>query len=139
MRPEIAYVTLPEDLRTRVRVAVAGTLAGLMASLKVTEKVSTVASMRPFLFATAADETAGVDVSYVKVDEATVAPILKREDGLIDWKLTAREIDDRRRGFTPFPGCYTILHGLRLEIVECLATIDSSEETGESEIGRAHV
>ena len=39
--------------------------------------------------------------------EATLAPILKREDGEVDWTMTAAEIFNRLRGFTPFPGCYT--------------------------------
>src|SRR5215475_1361534 len=49
--------------------------------------------------------------------EATLAPILKREDGEIDWTMTATEIFNRLRGFTPFPGCYTFFNGHRLEIV----------------------
>ena len=39
--------------------------------------------------------------------ESTLAPILKREDGLIDWALTAGQIYNRMRGFTPWPGSYT--------------------------------
>lgn len=49
--------------------------------------------------------------------EATHAPILKREDGQVDWTMTARQIFNRRRGFTPFPGCYTFLGGQRIELV----------------------
>jgi methionyl-tRNA formyltransferase len=49
--------------------------------------------------------------------EATYAPMLKREDGLVDWALSATQIYNRLRGFTPFPGCYTLLHEQRLEIV----------------------
>jgi methionyl-tRNA formyltransferase len=50
--------------------------------------------------------------------EATYAPILKREDGLIDWNLSAQQIFNRRRGFTPFPGCYSFLRGQRIELIE---------------------
>jgi methionyl-tRNA formyltransferase len=50
--------------------------------------------------------------------EATFAPILKREDGEVDWALTATEIFNRLRGFTPFPGCYTFFNDYRLEIVK---------------------
>ena len=57
--------------------------------------------------------------------EASLAPILKREDGLVDWEMTAREIYNRLRGFTPFPGCYTFFSGQRLEIVK--AKVESSE------------
>ena len=39
--------------------------------------------------------------------EATLAPILKREDGLIDWELSAEQIYNRMRGFTPWPDAYT--------------------------------
>lgn len=39
--------------------------------------------------------------------EATLAPMLKREDGLIDWWLTAGQIFNRMRGFTPWPDAYT--------------------------------
>jgi methionyl-tRNA formyltransferase len=51
-------------------------------------------------------------------DKATLAPMLKREDGQVDWTMTAVEIFNRLRGFTPFPGCYTFLGGKRLEIVK---------------------
>jgi methionyl-tRNA formyltransferase len=48
--------------------------------------------------------------------QATYAPILKREDGKIDWQLSAREILNRIRGFEPWPGGYGFLHGQRLQI-----------------------
>jgi methionyl-tRNA formyltransferase len=40
-------------------------------------------------------------------DQATYAPILKREDGHIDWELPATAIYNRIRGFQPWPGGYT--------------------------------
>lgn len=43
--------------------------------------------------------------------EATLAPILKREDGRIDWNRSAREIYNRMRGFAPWPGAYTTFRG----------------------------
>ena len=48
--------------------------------------------------------------------EATWAPVLKREDGLIDWALSAYAIDNRVRGFRPWPGAYTTFRGQRLHI-----------------------
>ncbi len=42
---------------------------------------------------------------------ATLAPILKREDGRIEWRLTATEIYNRMRGFAPWPGAYTEFRG----------------------------
>jgi methionyl-tRNA formyltransferase len=38
---------------------------------------------------------------------ATLAPLLRREDGLIDFRHTASEIWNRMRGFAPWPGAYT--------------------------------
>lgn len=49
-------------------------------------------------------------------DEVTFAPILKREDGEIDWRLTASRIYNRLRGFTPWPGIHTYFRGRRLQI-----------------------
>ncbi|MBO0799117.1 MAG: methionyl-tRNA formyltransferase [Blastocatellia bacterium] len=49
--------------------------------------------------------------------EATLAPVLKREDGEVNWEMSAQEIYNRLRGFTPFPGCYTSFNGRRLEII----------------------
>jgi methionyl-tRNA formyltransferase len=39
--------------------------------------------------------------------KATYAPLLKKEDGRIDWSRPANEIYNRMRGFTPWPGSYT--------------------------------
>jgi methionyl-tRNA formyltransferase len=47
---------------------------------------------------------------------ATLAPIMKREDGLISWMLDAREINHRVRGFQPFPTAFTFYEGKRLTI-----------------------
>jgi methionyl-tRNA formyltransferase len=45
--------------------------------------------------------------------QATLAPILKKEDGFVDWKLPASALANRVRGLTPWPGAYTFLHGDR--------------------------
>jgi methionyl-tRNA formyltransferase len=47
---------------------------------------------------------------------ATHAPILKKEDGRIDWSMDAQEIVNRVRGLVPWPGCYGFLRGQRLHI-----------------------
>jgi methionyl-tRNA formyltransferase len=43
--------------------------------------------------------------------QATYAPILKKEDGRIDWSAPARDIFNRTRGFLPWPGAYTTFRG----------------------------
>lgn len=42
---------------------------------------------------------------------ATHAPLLKKEDGRIEWNRTAEEIYNRMRGFAPWPGAYTTFRG----------------------------
>jgi methionyl-tRNA formyltransferase len=42
---------------------------------------------------------------------ATYAPMLKREDGQIDWTHPAQEVYNRMRGFAPWPGAYTDFRG----------------------------
>lgn len=53
------------------------------------------------------------EISPIPQDAKTVsyAPILKKEDGRIDWKQSARQIYNRMRGFTPWPGAYTTFRG----------------------------
>ena len=46
--------------------------------------------------------------------QATLAPILTREDGLMDFARTARQTYDRWRGFQPWPGAHTLLRGKKL-------------------------
>jgi len=47
---------------------------------------------------------------------ATYAPMLRKEDGRIDWKLGAIEIKNRVRGLEPWPGAYTYWKGRLLKI-----------------------
>jgi methionyl-tRNA formyltransferase len=43
--------------------------------------------------------------------EASYAPLLKKEDGRIEWTRPADEIYNRMRAFTPWPGAYTTFRG----------------------------
>ena len=47
---------------------------------------------------------------------ATLAPILSRDDGKVEWTRSAFELDARRRGFTPWPGAWTTVAGAVLKI-----------------------
>jgi len=61
-------------------------------------------------------------------DEATYAPILKKEDGLVDWHSTASRIYNRSRGLLPWPGTYTTFRGQLLHLWKVKPAIDI--ETG---------
>lgn len=47
---------------------------------------------------------------------ASLAPILAKEDGRIDWSRTAADIVNRLRGFQPWPGAYTTFRGRTLNL-----------------------
>ncbi len=47
---------------------------------------------------------------------ATYAPLLKKEDGRIDWHQEADTLARRIRAFNPWPSAYTTLHGKLLKI-----------------------
>jgi methionyl-tRNA formyltransferase len=62
--------------------------------------------------------------------KATLAPILKKEDGRIDFRRTAEEICNRLRGFQPWPGAFTTFRGKNLQV--CAAEpVPSKFVTGE--------
>jgi len=49
-------------------------------------------------------------------DGANVTPILRRNFAKVDWSMPARQLVNRLRGFTPWPGLYTRFRGGRLKI-----------------------
>lgn len=49
-------------------------------------------------------------------NEATYAPRLKKEDGLIDWNKEALSIQNRIRGVLPWPGAYTYFNGKPIKV-----------------------
>jgi methionyl-tRNA formyltransferase len=48
--------------------------------------------------------------------DASLAPILKKEDGRIDFGRSAQEIYNRFRGFQPWPGAFTTFRGKGLNV-----------------------
>lgn len=56
-----------------------------------------------------------------KEEEATYAPIIKKEDGRIDWRQSAGQIEQMVRGFYSWPCAYTELDGKKLTVLEAEA------------------
>lgn len=58
-------------------------------------------------------------IPHIKQDhsQATLAPLLKKEDGRIDWTKKAIEIDRQVRAFTPWPSAFSFLDKKRIKIV----------------------
>ena len=66
-------------------------------------------------------------------EDATLAPILRREDGLLDWAARADEIERRVRGLQPWPNAFTQFRGQRLVVwrAKALPTVDMRHDPGE--------
>lgn len=62
---------------------------------------------------------------------ATYAPILKKEDGRIDWRQPAHSIHAQTRGFQPWPGAFTTFRGQTLHIWRAHVTqFDAAADPG---------
>jgi methionyl-tRNA formyltransferase len=58
--------------------------------------------------------------------QATMAPLLKKEDGVIDWSMPAATIANRIRGLTPWPGAYTFFGAERWVICRASVTHEAT-------------
>ena len=58
------------------------------------------------------------------------APMMKKEDGVIDWQRSATEIHNQVRGLDPWPGAYTYLDEEVLKIASTGVEMDKSGEPG---------
>jgi methionyl-tRNA formyltransferase len=65
--------------------------------------------------------------------QATLAPILTREDGRIDFGRDAQTICNRHRGFQPWPGAFTTFRGKQLTLHSV------SVATGETALGSSEL
>jgi methionyl-tRNA formyltransferase len=68
-------------------------------------------------------------------EKATFAPILRREDGLVDWALDAAQIERRVRGFQPWPNAFTKYNSQRLLIWRASVVMDEQALQGEDAEG----
>ena len=71
-------------------------------------------------------------------EKATFAPMLRKEDGLIEWALDAAQIERRVRGFQPWPSAYTKYNSQRLVIWRASVVSEDQERGREGEIVKAH-
>jgi len=64
-------------------------------------------------------------------DAATMAPMLKKEDGWVDWTQAARRVHDHIRGMSPWPGAHTTIGSKRFKLLSSrLGTSDVDGEPG---------
>jgi len=95
----------------------AGTLAPRLASLGGRLLVETISRLK-----------AGTITPLVQDHaRATLAPLLKKENGVIDWTTDARSIANRIRGLSPWPGAYTFYGQERWNIWKAVAAHTPSQ------------
>jgi methionyl-tRNA formyltransferase len=83
----------------------------------LTEKLSQIGS---WLIVDSLSRIEAGEISPVPQDpgKATLAPLLKKEDGLIAWNMTAESIHNRVRGLSPWPGAFSFLDGAMVKVLE---------------------
>ena len=70
--------------------------------------------------------------------QATLAPILKKEDGLIDWSQSAHVIERRVRGLQPWPNAYTSHNSKGLTIWDAQPSLSVTSGVANGEVIVAH-
>lgn len=76
----------------------------------------------------------GEIIARLKQDDSqsVYAPMLKKEDGLIDWSVDAADIDAQVRALNPWPGTYTFTQdGKRLKILSGSVSEKTSGQPGD--------
>ena len=58
---------------------------------------------------------------------ATMAPMLRKEDGLISWEQPASVIHNKIRGLSPWPGGYTFCQKDRLTVWKAFSQMENTE------------
>lgn len=61
---------------------------------------------------------------------STYAPMLKKSDGLLDWKMPARDLESRIRAFQPWPVCFFVLDNTRIRVLRARVELDGGYEAG---------
>lgn len=72
-------------------------------------------------------------ITPIKQDDglATIAPIMKKSDGEVDWSMSAKQIVDRIRGFVPFPSSFSFFRGQRVRFGKAhVCEVSTANEPG---------
>lgn len=69
---------------------------------------------------------------FPQTGESTYAPIIKKEDGKIDWSASAREIFNLIRGMYPWPGGQCLFEGEKITVITSKIVDDHTKGTAGS-------
>jgi methionyl-tRNA formyltransferase len=65
---------------------------------------------------------------------ATMAPLLKKEHGRIDWNTSAQAVHNQIRGMNPWPGAHTVLGDRRIKVHRAVASTLDPEGAAPGEV-----
>ena len=132
---KLALKTDEGDLLARGEIELDGTETTL-SLMDGDGKKSAVCEIGSKLLLDVLSETAKMGVlpkSFAQTGEANYTPLLKKDDGEIDWNESAQKIERKIRAYTPWPGCFTEKNGVRLKIIRASAIFSEkgTEKSGE--------
>ncbi|MBA4032065.1 MAG: methionyl-tRNA formyltransferase [Planctomyces sp.] len=91
------------------------------------------------------DQIAAGTCEEVTQDESLVTHVgkLTKQDGLIDWRKSAVEIERHIRGMQPWPGPFTLLHSagkppLRMALLQAVAHAGDPIDPASPDLGQLH-
>lgn len=94
-----------------------GSLSERLAALGAEQLLRTVAGL----------ERGDIQATPQSSEGASYAPLLKKEEGRVDWSKEAGEIYKRYRGLSPWPGLFSFLNGKRVIFSELKPSTLSSQ------------
>jgi methionyl-tRNA formyltransferase len=65
---------------------------------------------------------------------ATMAPVLEKAHGRVDWSMSARRVHDHVRGMSPWPGAFTLLRGRTVKIHGARVVVGAAAGGGPGEV-----
>lgn len=102
------------------------------------ELLSRLSDMGPELISETIRNLKAIEPKPQLDSEATLAPLLKREDGLIDWAMDAFAIERRVRGFQPWPNAHTTFNSRRLILWRAAPEITDAPIRSPGQVVEAH-
>lgn len=97
-------------------------------SLSLSEKLSNAGA--DLLLETLAGLRKGSVTPLPQSGESSYAPLLRKEDGIIDWSMSAEAISNRVRGLFPWPCAYTYYRGKMIKVLKA-RRLEGSGSPGE--------
>jgi len=85
------------------------------------ELMERLATMGAELLSVTLAQLSGITPRSQREEEASFAPLLRKEDGLVDWTMNAFAIERRVRGLQPWPNAYTFYKARRLIVWQAAA------------------